>query len=389
MESENINDLQIKINSYQEQLQQIEQFLTSDPSSEQYLRLKKDLLQVIQLTKDLIEFQTENSDENQRSAPKNVGIDDQNTDPCRNFNPGDKVEVISGDRPYAAIVMAVNVDGTSCTLKYFEYDEEVVLPLESLSKLPPSELDGAVVKPPGFKCQCKYSADQRWYDVTVDALTEFGYMVTYSQYGVSEEVPLEYLRPMQGKKDKEKVKADTGGLIPIPESLKILPTDTEDERNRKKKRLKAIKTQNRLKSQETEISSTQKTWQTFLVKKSVKRTAVGAIKDSMFASPEQVEGKVGVTRSGLGMTDFERRKRHNFATTLTLLSPRMYHRVTSLDKILFMARSLISLLPSSVKLPMWLMLLPAKGLFLTSLLKLLVQLPKQQTNCKFNNDFRC
>ena len=75
-------------------------------------------------------------------------------------------------------------------------------------------------------------------------------MITYTQYGksrntsyvssyffpgVSEEVPLEYLRPSQEKgvrdKEKGKDKGESGGLIPIPESLKILPTDTEEVRN--------------------------------------------------------------------------------------------------------------------------------------------------------------
>jgi len=49
---------------------------------------------------------------------------------------------------------------------------------------------------------------------------------------------------------------------------------------------------------------------------STKRTLTGApvVKHgSQFASPEAVEGKVGVTGSGAKMTEFERRKRHNFS----------------------------------------------------------------------------
>lgn len=77
---------------------------------------------------------------------------------------------------------------------------------------------------------CKFSADQQWYDVTVDAITPHGYMVTYVSYGNSEEVPLEYLRPSgdaSGKTAKASQKK-VDELIKIPESLKILPTDTEE-----------------------------------------------------------------------------------------------------------------------------------------------------------------
>jgi hypothetical protein len=35
-------------------------------------------------------------------------------------------------------------------------------------------------------------------------------------------------------------------------------------------------------------------------------------KSSMFASPDETEGKVGVTNSGKGLTDFASRKKHKF-----------------------------------------------------------------------------
>ena len=42
-------------------------------------------------------------------------------------------------------------------------------------------------------------------------------MVTYTGYGVTEEVPLEYLRPLQSKKEKEasKSKPESNGNIYI------------------------------------------------------------------------------------------------------------------------------------------------------------------------------
>lgn len=51
-------------------------------------------------------------------------------------------------------------------------------------------------------------------------------------------------------------------------------------------------------------------------KKSSSSKAVAPIKkQSMFASPEGVQGRVGVTGSGQGMTDYGQRKKHKFVPT--------------------------------------------------------------------------
>jgi survival of motor neuron-related-splicing factor 30 len=99
--------------------------------------------------------------------------------------------------------------------------------------------------------------------------------------------------------------------------LKILPSDTEEQKLRKKKKLKALKQQ--VKGKESEIISNNKqaSWQTFVKKSSSKRvkgSVSGKVlgRDSMFASPDEVDGKVGVTGSGKGTTDFEQRKRYKF-----------------------------------------------------------------------------
>ena len=49
----------------------------------------------------------------------------------------------------------------------------------------------------------------------------------------------------------------------------------------------------------------QHSWQAFQSKKK-------SSKKSMFASSDSVDGKVGVTGSGQGVTSFESRKRHKF-----------------------------------------------------------------------------
>ena len=218
METLSFKELQAKLEVYKEQLQQVDGLILYDSTNEQLLKLKEDLGKVIKLTTDLLNDQKTNSDVSQTHNSPIIH--------SANWKVGDKIEVSSGDRPYAGVITAIN--GDICKVKYFEYETEVELPINSLNSIQPGEFDVTAVNPPGFKCQCKFSQDQRWYDVTVDAVTEYGFMVTYTQYGTSEEVPLGYLRPLQIKKNKDKAdKTDCKGLIVIPESLKILPTDTE------------------------------------------------------------------------------------------------------------------------------------------------------------------
>lgn len=122
------------------------------------------------------------------------------------------------------------------------------MPVSSFYRAPTATINKADIKI-GFKCQCKYAADQTYYDAVVSflncihksnhlltrtifqvtAITDYGFLVTYTQYGNSEEVPLEYLRQLNNAPKKEaKKKWDGTSLIPIPDNLKILPTDTEE-----------------------------------------------------------------------------------------------------------------------------------------------------------------
>lgn len=80
--------------------------------------------------------------------------------------------------------------------------------------------------------------------------------------------------------------------------------------------MKAIKFNYRKKEQEHEQNEKQNNWQSFLTGKKAKKRPKGSLtlvnKISIFASPDSVEGKVGVTGSGQGMTEFEQRKKYKF-----------------------------------------------------------------------------
>eukprot|EP01116_Phalansterium_solitarium_P016760 TRINITY_DN3967_c0_g1_i1.p1 TRINITY_DN3967_c0_g1~~TRINITY_DN3967_c0_g1_i1.p1 ORF type:complete len:177 (+),score=67.96 TRINITY_DN3967_c0_g1_i1:454-984(+) len=109
-------------------------------------------------------------------------------------------------------------------------------------------------------------------------------------------------------KDKNKQAAaadDADKELVIPKSLKILPTDSEEVRAVKKRKIHAIKSQHRLKQSESERNARQSGWQQFQAS-AAKKTKVGFFtgrqKDSIFRSPDSVAGRVGVTGSGNTVT---------------------------------------------------------------------------------------
>ena len=309
-----------KITACKEQLAQIEAYLTSDHTNPDWLKMKHDIENVIKMTETLIQVQnkeSQSSGESSLSGSHAAANTTSSISEVESFQAittvqvGDRIEVI-GDRPYAGIVTAVSVDASTCTLKYYEVGKEVTLPLSRMRKLVNKHGLTTEQVGPGLKCQCRFASDRKWYDVVIEELTSHGYIVTYTKFGNKEEVPLEYLRHtptavLQGNS------ASTGEIV-IPDNLKILPTDTEEEKLKKKKRIKGIKSKNRLEAIDKERSAVQNTWKAFSNKTSKLSKKSGGVphvkKRSMFASPEEVDGRVGVTGSGLGMTQIEDRKRY-------------------------------------------------------------------------------
>merc|ERR1711871_979784 len=94
----------------------------------------------------------------------------------------------------------------------------------------------------------------------------------------------------------------------VPPHLVITATDTEEEKSRKKKKIKILKSKFKEKQEEVEVKAVQNSWKAFMTK-GVKKNVQGIRKNSMFVSPDTVEGKVGVTGSGNKLTEYGDRKR--------------------------------------------------------------------------------
>jgi survival-of-motor-neuron-related-splicing factor 30 len=92
----------------------------------------------------------------------------------------------------------------------------------------------------------------------------------------------------------------------VPAHLVPLETDTEAEKNKKRRAIKTLKSKWREKKKEFESSKKQQTWQNFQQKKKRKDK-------SIFATQDGDHAKTGVI-SGGSMTEFGPRKRYKHAT---------------------------------------------------------------------------
>lgn len=257
------------------------------------------------------------------------------------FTPGTICEAQSKDVWYPAYIESTTSSNTYNVrfLGFGNRGELAASELRAIAPVPQIPLAGAL--PPkhaiavGFACEAKYYVDGQFYACSVTDVTDVGYRVLFSGYGNSEEVPYEYLRALppvtgaggdsaaaapastkvvggSGAKAAASAKPFVAPIekpIKIPDALQILPTDSEAEKERKRKRIRAIKSANRHKTIDNERNLKQNDWKSFQHKAQKKKVkgASGVLSKrgtSMFAVPEGVGGRVGVVGSGQGMTAF-------------------------------------------------------------------------------------
>ncbi|EFJ12136.1 hypothetical protein SELMODRAFT_91379 [Selaginella moellendorffii] len=184
----------------------------------------------------------------------------------------------------------------------------------------------------GTKVQAVWSEDGEWYNGTIRAVTPNGYLVMYDGWNNEEEANAANIRQVnldddklveaereaeatrQAIKRKIALAADVG-VVPrdLPQKLKIKPDDPEEIRQVKKKKIHAFKSKLRLEQMEVAQNKRQNAWQQFQTAKGKSKKVgffTGRKKESIFKSPDDPRGKVGVTGSGKGITEFQKREKH-------------------------------------------------------------------------------
>jgi len=330
---DDLASLQAKLKTYGEQMAQVEALIQQDPANQEWLKLRADITEVMQLTREYVKIKRQETPANQsrtnaepQTIPANgIAADSQYnasaagvTATPLGWKPavGQPCEARFDKRWYPVHVTAAHEEEAYSVIFYTHNNSEVVegVNLRPLQNLNPSPIDKGELEA-GQTCQALFAADSKWYNAKIDSVSDRGVSVTFLEYGNKEEVPFPWIRLAVSVKDtkKQKRKAKRDGIIAIPSSLHILPTDSEAEKKRKHKRVKMIKNKNRTKILEVERKKKQTSWLKFHKKTRGKRIS-GSMnslrKGSIFASPDSLEGRVGVTGSGQGMTEFKQRKKY-------------------------------------------------------------------------------
>ena len=210
----------------------------------------------------------------------------------------------SEGRWYAGIIGHVDEMEQRAEIAWIGYTHRDIVPakyVKVLKPLKPQELEE------GFFCECIFSEEGSWYPCVIESITDAGYQVKFKKYANRETVPIQYLRmtPEYAKINKNR-KCEEMGTFKTPEYLKVLPSDSDAQKKSKKKKIKALKANFKQKMYEKESKDRQECWLTF-------NTRAGKKVDSIFKSPDTIEGKVGVTGSGKGMTGYMIRSKHKDA----------------------------------------------------------------------------
>lgn len=249
--------------------------MAADPDNEQMVKLRIDLLQVIELTTELL-----NS-----TVPEGEPMPDEEE---QGHEVGDIVSAwyLASESWEAAEIDAITSEGNyAITYVGYPSDSAEVTPTQ-VTKFKPVAFDL------GQKVMAVWEKDGTWYQAVIKQQEPTGFKVMFEKYGLMAVVPPTHLKP---RRDKVGAKRQRG-IREIPDSLRVLLTDSEEVKLQKRKKVKAIKTANRNFEKDEEQNARQNTWRSFQSKPKKKLVGffVNRTKESMFKSPGTVDGKVGV-----------------------------------------------------------------------------------------------
>jgi len=216
--TETTEEIEEKLSTYKDHYHQIETALREDPENDALLQAKEEIWDVIQLTEELLKLRRKTA-----------------------------IDAVSVQAPVET-PRAVSVKKEEYTNDKRQQEDELKV---------------------GDKCLALFAGDGKWYPAVINSITDGKFTVTYTGYGDEAEVSPDEItalsksakRPLGEREYEYKIGPD--GEIEIPKSLKILPTDSEDVRKSKRRRLHAIKYSHRIKSLEQNTNGRKNAWQEF------------------------------------------------------------------------------------------------------------------------------
>lgn len=316
--TQSAEELLTKLDTYREQLAQVEEALEQQPDEPSLQKLKNDLTEVILLTEDLVKYQAA-APAVAEEAAETVTTGRPQQKSVHTALIGRTCEAFFEQKWYNAEIASVRRDDRGverCTVDFVGFDHHHEYKITDIRLLRPPHPAQCQA---GTRCQSIFLEDGLWYDCVITEQTEKGYKVTFTEYGTRSEVRFDQVR-LAGAKGPEKKRSvkevSTPAGYKIPESLVIQKVDTEEIKETKKRKIQAIKKNQRQEKVEQDSLRKQASWQKFFCNKASVRSKCGFLsgkpKESIFKVPETLEGKVGVTGSGKGMTEFAEARKFTY-----------------------------------------------------------------------------
>mmetsp|Transcript_35313 Transcript_35313/g.101545 ORF Transcript_35313/g.101545 Transcript_35313/m.101545 type:complete len:335 (-) Transcript_35313:80-1084(-) len=327
--TQSAEELLTKLDTYREQLAQVEEALEAQPDEPSLVKLKNDLTEVIVLTEDLVKYQAAApADEPGASTPMAATTSAPAASSSRTHSKsvhtaliGRTCEAFYEQKWYNAEIRAVRRDERGierCTVSFIGVQNSREYKITDVKMLRPPH---PAQCQPGTRCQAVFPEDGLWYDSVITEQTEKGYKISFTEYGSKAEVKFDQVRitGTSGKVEAKKrtiKEVQTPAGYKIPESVVIQKTDTEEVIETKKRKIVAIKKMQRTDRLEEDASKQQSSWIKFHYNKASTRSkcgfTAGKPKDSIFRVAETLDGKVGVMNSGQEMTRFTEPKKFTY-----------------------------------------------------------------------------
>lgn len=256
-----------KLAQYREQLAQVTAAIAQDPDNKEWLQLRNDLLEVIELTGELGQI---------KSTGSASGVGDKE---LRTYTVGEKCQAIfeMDGQWYNAKIVALAEDGYFVT--FLGYGNTAQVEFNEVIPYKRPDTSGLT---PGTEVSALH-ADGRWYDATLVEVKEAVAVVSFPGEAEPAKLELDLVRPKAqagasaaaGKRKQEEAEAEAGASK-VPKNLEIRPDDSQEVAAKKKKKLNMYKRQDRKEKEEVQGEGRRSTWQSFSKKnKTVQRVKNG------------------------------------------------------------------------------------------------------------------
>ncbi|KAG0232848.1 hypothetical protein BGW42_007857 [Actinomortierella wolfii] len=304
--------------NYREQVAAIDQALKDDPSNAELLSVKTELLELISLTEAILQQQPPPQPSSSSVVDGSAAVKNHSASPhvsvsplsasASPMSPAHPPSTTTGITSSPSTTSSTSTTASTTTAAAAAASRPVFEEFLPHHKRQQQAQDR--VWAVGDKCRALYEGDGKFYEATILAVGQSGDLFTVEFKGYESSPPSlvrkQDLRPSHDHSHKKRKQISseevaTGDEAERASSTAATTTTAAGKVAPKKKKV------NKAAEEAQEQIQKQNAWKSFATKG--KKTGILA-KKSMFATPDNPHGKVGVVGSGKGMTQFQQRGKH-------------------------------------------------------------------------------